>query len=98
MGAGLVGILGLVIGIVSLVCAVMTLIKIFQDKANNGVLHGVIGIVTCGLWAFIWGWINNARFGNKKIMLIWTACIVANLVLQFAFGVSVAGSGGLQPM
>ncbi len=71
------------IGLVMFVCFILTLIKIFQDKEKNGVLHGIIGIVTCGIWALIWGWINSARYGNKNIMLLWTACVVVNIILNF---------------
>ncbi len=68
--------------LVALVCGILTLIKIFQDKEKNGVLHGIIGIVTCGIWALIWGWINTGRYGNKNVMLAWTACIVVNLIIS----------------
>jgi hypothetical protein len=74
--------------LVIVVCWVMTLIKIFQDKEKNGVLHGVLGILFC-LWAFIWGWINTGRFGNKQIMLIWTVALVVYFV---AGGASMASA------
>ena len=74
--------LGWACSVVSLVCWVMTLIKIFPDKEKNGVVHGIIGIVTCGIWAFIWGWINSGRLNLKKLMIIWTVAIV----LSWAFG------------
>lgn len=66
-------------GLGSIVCAILTLIKIFQDKEKNGVLHGILGIIFC-LWAFIWGWINSGRYGNQKVMIIWTICIVIYFV------------------
>jgi hypothetical protein len=61
------------------VCAVIVLIKQFQIA---GPVHGIIGIVTCGLWVFIWGWINSGTAGLKNIMVAWTALILVGIVLQ----------------
>ena len=80
---GLLGILALLIGLGCLICWIIVLIKQFQDA---GVVHGIIGIITCGIWTFIWGWMNAARLGIKNIMMIWTVLIIASLVLRFAFG------------
>ena len=73
-------ILAVIVGIGSLICWIMILIKLFQEK---GVLHGILGII-CALYPFIWGWINVGRLGEKNIMLIWTACIVISLILNGA--------------
>ena len=64
-------------GLGSLVCFIMVLIKLFKEK---GVLHGILGII-CGLYTFIWGWIEAGRLGIKNIMLAWTALIVVEIVL-----------------
>ena len=66
------------IGLGSLVCFVIVLIKLFQEK---GVLHGILGII-CGLYTFIWGWMEAGRLGIKNIMMIWTALIVVGLMLN----------------
>jgi hypothetical protein len=71
--------------IVSLVCWIMTLVKMFTDKEKGGVLHGIIGIVTCGIWALIWGWMNAARLNYQKVMLIWTIAFAAGLICNFVF-------------
>jgi uncharacterized membrane protein HdeD (DUF308 family) len=78
-------------GVVSLVCWIMTLVKMFTDKEKGGVLHGVIGII-CGLWAFIWGWMNAARHSHQKVMLIWTIAIVAGMICNFVFAASALQS------
>ena len=80
---GLLGILSLLISLGCLICLIIVLIKQFQDA---GVVHGIIGIVTCGIWTFIWGWMNATRLNIKTIMMIWTLLIVVSLVLRFAFG------------
>jgi hypothetical protein len=65
-------------GLGSLICAIIVIIKLFKEK---GVLHGILGII-CGLYTFIWGWIESGRLNIKNVMLIWTACII----LQIIFG------------
>ena len=80
---GLLGILALLISLGCLICWIIVLIKQFQDA---GVVHGIIGIITCGIWTFIWGWMNASRLGIRNIMMIWTVLIIASLVLRFAFG------------
>ena len=82
----MLAILAYAIGLASFVCFIIVLIKQFQE---GGVLHGIIGIITCGIWTFIWGWINSSRLGFRNIMMIWTLLIVVQLVLNFAFGVAM---------
>jgi hypothetical protein len=76
--AFLLGMLALVCGVASLVCWVMVLIAIF--KANE-IWQGIVGII-CPLFAFIWGWMHADRLGVRKIMPIWTAAVVAGIVLN----------------
>ena len=71
-------ILQMLISLGALVCFIVVLIKQFQI---GGVLHGIIGIVTCGIWTFIWGWMNSGKAGIKNIMLIWTVLIVVSIIL-----------------
>ncbi len=71
--------LALLVGLGSLVCWIMVLIKQFQ---LGSVVHGIIGIVTCGLWTLIWGWINAGKHNLRNLMLIWTILIVLGIVLQ----------------
>lgn len=81
-------ILVILLGIGSLACAIMVLIKQFQ---NAGAVHGIIGIITCFIWTFIWGWINSGRLNIRNIMLIWTIILIVQLILNFVFGASIAG-------
>jgi hypothetical protein len=71
----------------SLVCMIIILIPLFQEK---GALHGILGII-CGLYTFIWGWMNATRLGKKQIMIIWTALIIGSIVLN-TLAVSAATS------
>ena len=73
------------VSMASLVCWIMTLIQMFQKES---VLLGILGII-CPLWAFIWGWTNTAKTGQKNIMLIWTILWVVSVILNFSVGASM---------
>lgn len=75
-----IGLIALVLGIASLVCFIMVVIKLFQEK---GVLHGILGII-CSIYTFIWGWMNVDRLGIRNVMIIWSAAIVFSIVLNAA--------------
>lgn len=64
---------------------IMVLIKMF--KTQESPLMGILGIF-CSLWAFIWGWMNAAKYDLKKIMLLWSA----SMALAFV-GALIAGLG-----
>jgi hypothetical protein len=85
MAGGLIGILALCVGLGSLICFIIVLIKLFQ---NEGALKGILGLI-CGLYTFIWGWMNATRLNIRNIMMIWTLLIIIQLVLNFAFGVAM---------
>jgi hypothetical protein len=77
-----------------LVCFIIVLIKQFQ---NAGAVHGIIGIVTCSIWTFIWGWMNATKLNIKNLMLAWTVLILVCIVLQFVFGASMLPYYGYPP-
>ena len=85
MAGGIMGILAMLVGLGSLICFIIVLIKLFQ---NEGALKGILGLI-CGIYTFIWGWMNADKLGIKNIMMIWTALILISLVLNFAFGVAM---------
>ena len=86
LAGGLIGIVAMLVGLGCLICFIIVLIKQFQDA---GVVHGIIGIITCGIWTFIWGWMNASRLNIRNIMLIWTLLIIVAIILNFAMGVSM---------
>lgn len=43
---------------------------------------GLIGLITCGLWTFIWGWIKHQQLEMTKIMMIWTGSTVLSMALS----------------
>jgi hypothetical protein len=79
----MLGILGMITGVGCLICFIMVLIKQFQ---NAGAVHGIIGIITCGIWTFIWGWMNAGNLNIKNIMMIWTVLIVISMVVNIMGG------------
>lgn len=76
-------ILGWILNLLAFICFIIVLIKQFQ---NAGPVHGIIGIVTCSIWTFIWGWMNAAKLNIKNIMMIWTLILIACLILGFVGG------------
>jgi hypothetical protein len=74
--------LGGLTGIVSLVCFVMVLIKLFQRK---GVLHGILGLI-CSIYTFIWGWMHVDENENRNVMLAWTGSFVLGIVFNIIAG------------
>ena len=66
-----------VAGLASLACWIIVLVKMF--KTQESPLMGIIGIF-CGLWAFIWGWMNAGKLALGKVMMIWTLSFVLTLV------------------
>jgi hypothetical protein len=84
-------ILGLeaVVALVSLACFIMVIIKMFQN-GDTGLAIACIVLIFCGiggLIAFIMGWVKSGQYGVKNIMLAWTGCIGAMIVLQIAAAV-----------
>ena len=79
----MLSILALVCSIASFICFIIVLIKQFQQ---GSVVHGIIGIITCGIWTFIWGWMNAGRLNIKNIMMIWTLLVVVCIILNVLGG------------
>jgi hypothetical protein len=72
-----------------IVLQILVVVKMFK---NAGVLHGILGLI-CGLYAFIWGWMNANKLGIKNLMLIWTALIILYIILSAVFGASFSFGG-----
>ena len=78
----MLGILGVILWLGCLVCFIIVLIKLFQE---NGILHGILGLI-CGLYTFIWGWMNANKLGIKNIMMIWTLLLILLIIFNVVFG------------
>jgi hypothetical protein len=67
------------LGLANLICYIIVLVKLFNDK---GVLHGVLGLL-CGVYAFIWGWMNVSRQNLMFVMIAWTLLILVTGFFNF---------------
>ncbi len=85
MAGGLIGIIGLLIFLGCVICFIIVLIKLFQTE---GALKGILGLI-CGLYTFIWGWMNANKLNLKTIMMIWTLLLIISAILNFGFGVAM---------
>jgi hypothetical protein len=72
----------------AIVVQIIVLVKLFQEK---GVLHGILGFI-CGLYTFIWGWMNAGRLNIRNLMIIWTILIILLIILGSMVGMSGAAS------
>jgi len=87
------GIAGLA-SLASLICFIMVLIQMFK-RAGAGM--GIVGIITCGIGAFIWGWIKAKEYDLKKIMLGWTAAIGVSIICNVIAGIFLVASAANNP-
>jgi tetratricopeptide (TPR) repeat protein len=76
----------LVVQIILIIITIMVLIKQFK---HGGALHGIIGLITCGFWTFIWGWMKHKGLELTKVMILWTILIVTPMALVGVFGVAM---------
>jgi hypothetical protein len=88
----LLSLLQIAVGIGSLVCFIMVIVKMFQNNATTIGIVSLVLLLVCGigaLVAFIYGWMRAAEWNITNVMLAWTGCIVAGFVLSgltFAMG------------
>ena len=83
--------LGILLPILSLIGFIIFIIVLIKQFKHGGALQGIIGIITCGLWTFIWGWIKCKSLAMTKIMVLWTVIELAPIVLVGVFGVAMIG-------
>ena len=83
--------LGILMPILSLIGLVVFIIVLIKQFKHGGVLQGIIGIITCGLWTFIWGWIKHKSLAMTKLMILWTVLEVTPFVLMGVFGAAMIG-------
>ena len=81
------------LAVVAFVVQILVVVKMFQ---NAGVVHGILGII-CGLYAYIWGWMNSGKLNIRNLMIIWTVLIIIIIILNVLFGASMAAGYGPVP-
>ena len=83
--------LGILLPVVSLIGFIVFIIVLIKQFQHGGALQGILGIITCGLWTFIWGWIKHRSLAMTKLMIIWTILQVTPIVLVGVFGAAMIG-------
>jgi hypothetical protein len=76
----------IVAGLVSIASFVIFVIVLIKSFKQGGVLHGIIGLLTCGLYTFVWGWLKSKQLQLTKTMLLWTVMWVISIALPFVVG------------
>jgi TolA-binding protein len=85
------GILMPILSLIGLIVFIIFIIVLIKQFKHGGVLQGIIGLITGGLWTFIWGWIKHRRLAMTKIMVLWTVLQLAQLALIVVFGAAMFG-------
>ena len=79
-------ILGSVLVILNIAAIIFLLIVLIKQFSKGGFLQGLLGIITCGLWTFIWGWIKHRQYNLTKVMTMWSVSYVVSMVIGVMFG------------
>jgi tetratricopeptide (TPR) repeat protein len=75
-----------VLAVVQIILFIIFIVMLVKQFKHGGVLHGLIGFITCGFWTFIWGWIKCRSFELTKIMIVWTILIITPVALVGVYG------------
>lgn len=88
----LLSILMFAIGISNLVCFILTEIHIFKESVGLG----IVGILTCGIFALVYGWVKCNTYNNKKVMTLWSIGVGISILIQIISVVTGAAMGSHQ--
>jgi hypothetical protein len=83
--------IGILLPVLSLIGFIVFIIVLIKQFKHGGALQGIIGIITCGLWTFVWGWIKHRSLAMTKLMIIWTVLQLTPFVLVGVFGAAMMG-------
>lgn len=78
----MIGLLAIPVSLVNLGCLIYVLTKLFPKE---GVGKGILGII-CGLYTFIWGWQHKDEEKLDTVMMVWSGCIVLNIIINVIVG------------
>jgi tetratricopeptide (TPR) repeat protein len=77
-----------VFGLLSVASLVIFIIVLLKSFKEGGVVHGILGILTCGLYTYIWGWLKSKQLQLVKLMLLWTIVWVLSFAMPIIVGTS----------
>ncbi len=86
--------LGSILSLVAFVCAILIIVKMFQNNQTGVGVATIIGLFICGfgyILALVYGWQNKVAWKLQTVMPIFTASFVLGLVLFIpGYGMLVA--------
>ncbi len=80
--------IGGILGLISLVCAIMVIVKMFQKEQTALGIVSLILLFCTGIGyiiTLVYGWMKSTEWNIKKLMIAYTACFLGSIVF--------AGSG-----
>ncbi|UCF94249.1 MAG: hypothetical protein JSW39_08845 [Desulfobacterales bacterium] len=51
------------LALIELILTVLFIVVLVKQFRRDGALKGILGIISCGIYTFIWGWINTRNCG-----------------------------------
>lgn len=66
------------VGLGTFGCWIAVVVKQLKNKA---IIWGILNIVTFGIAGLIWGWLYLNTHGARKLIIIWTALILLQMLL-----------------
>lgn len=86
--AAIASLFGGILGVISLVCWILVLIRMFQAGATGPAIASIL-LIICGigpLIAFVYGWLKIDELRVRNIMYIWTICFIGGIVFSIGGG------------
>ena len=83
-----------VLGLGSLACFIMVIVKMFQNDKTGIAIACLVGIPACligPLVAFVYGWMKSTEWQIQTLMLVWTGCLLGGIVIQ-VIAISMGGA------
>jgi hypothetical protein len=80
-------VLGALTGLGSLICFILIVVKMFQDKKTGAGIASIVLALCCGigfLIALVVGWQNAHRWNIRNLMIAYTVLLVANIGINAA--------------
>jgi hypothetical protein len=96
MAITIISALGGVAGLGSFVCWILVLIKMFQTEKET-IWKPIVGIVTFGIYAIIWGWQNQPEKVGKNLIIAFTALYGASFAANIIVRVLLASAMATTP-
>ncbi len=55
---------------------ILSLVVLVKSFKQGGVLTGILGLMTGGLYTYVWGWLKSKQLQLTKPMLLWSVCMI----------------------